>query len=281
MWTNRALSSLGLRPSLFVLLILSTSTTAQQVGSFFTAIYINGQLSSNQVGCGSMGYTSYCCDGGQYCALDGNSQIACCASGSTCSGNVGAVNNGQYTQQSTQCACEGTTAAVQVVSTAYANCANKCGYYGQLCCAANQYCITGSNNEASCAASEQAPATTVVGVYVTPTPGTVTETQSYYVTPATTTTQATNGLIVVTTTAGASVATVAGEAGTCTAGYSYSTLIGQGGNLPATQTQGCQILVIESTGAIQRPKWLISEQFLGQMPALIGLVGIIVLLAIL
>jgi len=30
------------------------------------------------------------------------------------------------------------------------SCPNPCGYYGQLCCAADQYCYTDSNNEAQC-----------------------------------------------------------------------------------------------------------------------------------
>lgn len=249
MWTNNLILLLRLS-----LLLLSTSiihhATAQNVGSFFTAIYINSgsQIGTNQVGCGSMGYNSYCCGSGQYCAMDGNSQIACCASGSSCSGAAGQYNNnnnnGQYTQTTTHCNCEaGTTgaAAVQVVSTANANCANKCGYYGQLCCAANQYCITDSNNQAQCAASPQGQPTTVVGV-VYATPATVTTTQNNYVSA---TTQATNGLVVVTTTA----ATAAAQAGSCAGGYTTSVLTEKGAGLPVTQTQGCTILEIVSAAS--------------------------------
>ena len=76
--------------------------SAQQYGSFFTVIYLNGApLSSSQVSCSEMGQPSYCCASGQACAWDNSGQLACCPQGTTCSGNVAAAQ-GQYTQQAVQ-----------------------------------------------------------------------------------------------------------------------------------------------------------------------------------
>ena len=76
--------------------------SAQQYGSFFTVIYLNGApISSSQVSCSEMGQPSYCCASGQACAWDNSGQLACCPHGTTCSGNVAAAQ-GQYTQQAVQ-----------------------------------------------------------------------------------------------------------------------------------------------------------------------------------
>ena len=57
--------------------------------SFFTAIYINGvPASSSQISCADMGQPNYCCGLGQFCAWDDAGKVACCASGSTCSGSA-------------------------------------------------------------------------------------------------------------------------------------------------------------------------------------------------
>ena len=104
--------------------------SAQQYGSFFTVIYLNGApISSSQVSCSEMGQPSYCCASGQACAWDNSGQLACCPHGTTCSGNVAAAQ-GQYTQQVVQqtqtvyqtapqndCGCEETssTPAVNVL----------------------------------------------------------------------------------------------------------------------------------------------------------------------
>lgn len=44
--------------------------------------------------------------------------------------------------------------AVSARSLAAAECANPCGYYGQLCCASGQYCYTDANNQAQCGQSQ-------------------------------------------------------------------------------------------------------------------------------
>lgn len=94
---------------------------AQQVGSFNTVIYLNGAaLSPSQVSCSSMGQSGYCCGNGQSCAWDSAGQLACCAVGMTCQGNVAAAGQYQQPQAGTQtttlyrsqrssCACETTT----------------------------------------------------------------------------------------------------------------------------------------------------------------------------
>ena len=56
--------------------------------SFFTAIYINGVPSSQQISCADMGQPNYCCSSGQSCAWDDAGKVACCASGSTCQGSA-------------------------------------------------------------------------------------------------------------------------------------------------------------------------------------------------
>lgn len=102
-------------------------TSAQQYGSFFTVIYLNGApISSSQVSCSEIGQPSYCCASGQSCAWDNTGQLACCAQGTTCSGNAGAAQ-GQYTEQVVQqtqtvyrtapqndCGCETTSSSPTV-----------------------------------------------------------------------------------------------------------------------------------------------------------------------
>ena len=62
---------------------------AQQIGSFFTAIYLNGApVSVGQSTCDGMGQGQYCCASGQSCSWDDAGQVACCASGSSCHGSA-------------------------------------------------------------------------------------------------------------------------------------------------------------------------------------------------
>ena len=92
------------RRFLLELLLVSflSRASAQQYGSFFSVIYLNGApISSSQVSCSEMGQPSYCCASGQACAWDNSGQLACCPHGTTCSGNVGAVE-GQHTEQVVQ-----------------------------------------------------------------------------------------------------------------------------------------------------------------------------------
>ena len=112
---------------LLQILYFFSLTSAQQYGSFFTVIYLNGApISSSQVSCSEIGQPSYCCASGQSCAWDNSGQLACCAHGTTCSGNAGAAQ-GQYTEQVVQqtqtvyrtapqndCGCETTSSSPTV-----------------------------------------------------------------------------------------------------------------------------------------------------------------------
>lgn len=90
-----------------VLPLLPHPTSAQQIGSFFTAIYLNGapvSVSSYQSSCSNMGQPNYGCPPGQSCAWDDQGKVACCAAGSTCQGSaygagVGAPAGQYYTSQ--------------------------------------------------------------------------------------------------------------------------------------------------------------------------------------
>ena len=94
-------------PSLLFGLSLHHSLTAAQnsVGSFFTAIYLNGAVvAPGQVSCSEMGQSQYCCETGQSCAWDDAGKVACCASGYNCQGSAYSSNAGaagQYYTSST------------------------------------------------------------------------------------------------------------------------------------------------------------------------------------
>lgn len=109
-------------PHIAILLLpLLPSVVTQQIGSFFTVVYLNGAaLSPSQISCSDMGQPSYCCASGQSCAWDNAGQLACCAQGMTCTGTAAAA--GQYQQPAVQtktvyntwhndCGCEETTTA--------------------------------------------------------------------------------------------------------------------------------------------------------------------------
>ena len=94
-------------PSLLFGLSLHHSLTAAQnsVGSFFTAIYLNGAaVAPGQISCAQMGQSQYCCGTGQSCAWDDAGKVACCASGYNCQGSAYSSNAGaagQYYTSST------------------------------------------------------------------------------------------------------------------------------------------------------------------------------------
>ena len=93
-------------------------SSSQQVGSFFTAIYINGNLASTQVSCSGLGQPNYCCGSGQYCAWDGSGSMACCPVGLTCQGRASAAL--QYTQTTSVYQLpQTTTAYLQQTTTVY------------------------------------------------------------------------------------------------------------------------------------------------------------------
>ena len=94
-------------PFLLLLLSLHYGWTSSQnsVGSFFTAIYLNGApVASYQTSCSDMGQSQYCCASGQSCAWDDTGKVACCASGYNCQGSAYSSNAGaagQYYTSST------------------------------------------------------------------------------------------------------------------------------------------------------------------------------------
>ena len=92
---------------------LASHISAQQIGSFFTVIYLNGApISSSQVSCSEMGQPSYCCASGQSCVWDNSGQLACCPQGTTCSGNVETVHQTETIYQTVtqnECGCEETS----------------------------------------------------------------------------------------------------------------------------------------------------------------------------
>ena len=121
-------------PSLLFGLSLHHSLTAAQnsVGSFFTAIYLNGAVvAPGQVSCSEMGQSQYCCETGQSCAWDDAGKVACCASGYTCQGSAYSANAGTAGQyytpstttvyQSPNCNCKSSTVVpiVPVTVTTY------------------------------------------------------------------------------------------------------------------------------------------------------------------
>lgn len=73
---------------LWIILSFCVPSLTQQIGSFFTAIYLNGApVASYQSSCSNMGQGQYCCGAGQSCAWDDAGHVACCASGSNCQGS--------------------------------------------------------------------------------------------------------------------------------------------------------------------------------------------------
>ncbi|CAF9924135.1 hypothetical protein IMSHALPRED_006118 [Imshaugia aleurites] len=95
------LTPIYLPSALFLLSIHHRLTSAQNsVGSFFTAIYLNGApVASYETSCSDMGQSQYCCASGQSCAWDDAGKVACCASGYTCEGSAYSSNagaEGQY-----------------------------------------------------------------------------------------------------------------------------------------------------------------------------------------
>lgn len=187
--------------------------SAQQYGSFFTAIYINVSpspiLSSGQVSCNGMGYPAYCCPAGQYCAPDAAGHVACCAQGWSCQGYAGSnggytsgYNNGQYYTSSTW---QARTSYVQVTSTVIVQATQ-----------ATQQAVGG------------------VGQFV--------------VTTTTTTTEAVAIVSTISTTTTTTQAAAAGNVATNTCNGGVSVLTAQGGGLPITQTRGCDTLIIVNAG---------------------------------
>ena len=195
-------------PSVLFLLLLHYDLTSAQnsVGSFFTAIYLNGApVASYQESCANMGQSQYCCASGQSCAWDDAGRVACCASGYTCQGSPYGSNAGAagqyYTPSSSTYYQAGQTTTVYQSATAL-----------------NVVPIV------------PLTAATVVSYY-SPT------TTSYYV-PTTSTTPP----YTVTTTAGAGQQAEVTRSGTCAEGY--TTLVEANVGAP-TRTVNCYVIINE------------------------------------
>ena len=211
---------------LFLLFCLSLhlSLTAAQnsVGSFFTAIYLNGApVASDQTSCSNMGQSQYCCGSGQSCAWDDAGKVACCASGYNCQGSAYSSNAGAAGQYYTS--SSSTWNQPEKTTTVY----------------------QGANQNCNCPSSTPLNVVPIV-------PVTVATVQSYY-TPKTTTyytpatsmyypSTSTYAPYTTTTTAVAGQEVQATNSGTCAAGY--TTLVEANVGAP-TRTVGCYVLINE------------------------------------
>ena len=185
---------------------------AQQVGSFFTATYLNGApISSSQTSCSEMGQPLYCCGSGYSCGWDDGGKVACCASGSTCQGSAYGAGApaaaGQYYTSSSYYAPAQTTTVYQPQS---------------------QNCNCRSTPVGNGNVVPIVPVT--VATVLTP------STTSYYVSPTSTYYQVTT-----TTTPGAAAAVQqTTTVGSCPNGY--STFVEANVGAP-TRTVGCQVII--------------------------------------
>ena len=184
--TSRRIPSSQLQPSrpprplcslLFLLLFLlsfPSTSLSQQIGSFFTAIYLTGApVASNQESCSNMGQGQYCCGAGQSCAWDDSGHVACCASGSNCQGSPyggAGAGAGAYNYQggSSSSSYYQVTPITTTVFTGQTNC--NC-----------QSTPTNNNNVVPVVPVSTPPATITTSYYVVPT-------STYYPASATTTT---------------------------------------------------------------------------------------------
>lgn len=85
-----------IRLPFFLSALLASIISAQSVGSFYSATFLNGlPLSSSQISCSGMGQPEYCCGSGGSCAWDDAGKVACCyAQGVSCEGSAYGSNAG-------------------------------------------------------------------------------------------------------------------------------------------------------------------------------------------
>ena len=217
------LTSISLPPQYILSwLFLHYSFTAAQnsVGSFFTAIYLNGApIGSDQTSCSNMGQSQYCCGSGQSCAWDDAGKVACCASGYNCQGSAYSSNAGaagQYYTSSTWNQPEKTTTVYQ-----------------------------GASQNCNCPSSTALNVVPIVPVTVATVQSYYTPKTTSYYTPTTSTyypTTSTYAPYTTTTTAVAGQEVQATNSGTCSAGY--TTIVEANVGAP-TRTVGCYVLINE------------------------------------
>lgn len=211
-------------PTLLFWLSLQYSLTATQnsVGSFFTAIYLNGApVAVDQTSCSGMGQPQYCCGSGQLCAWDDAGKVACCASGYNCYGRAYSSNAGAagqyYTSSSSTWNQGGQTTTVYKT--------------------ANQNCDCESSTALNVVPIVPVTEATVVSTYVP-------KTTSYY-NPTTLTyypTTSTYAPYTTTTTAVAGQEAEVTSSGTCLSGY--KTIVEANVGTP-TRIVNCYVLINE------------------------------------
>lgn len=208
---------------LFLLSLHYCLTSAQNsVGSFFTAIYLNGApVASYQTSCSGMGQSQYCCASGQSCAWDDAGKVACCASGYKCQGSAYSSNAGaagQYYSSSSS-----TWNQAERTTTVYESASQNCNCESST--ALNVVPIV-PVTEAT-VESYYSPTTTS---YYNPTTSTYYPTTSTY-SPYTTTTTAVAGQEAVVT-----------SSGSCSTGY--KTIVEANVGAP-TRIVGCYVIINE------------------------------------
>ena len=204
-------------PCLLFLLSLQYCLTSAQnsVGSFFTAIYLNGApVASYQTSCSNMGQSQYCCNSGQSCAWDDAGKVACCASGYNCQGSAYSSNAGAAGQYYTS--SSSTWSQAEQTTTVYESASQNCN-------------------------CESSTAPDVVPIV----PVTETTVQSYY-SPTTTSyyspTTAVYSPYTTTTTAAAGQEAEVTSSGSCSTGY--KTIVEANVGAP-TRTVGCYVIINE------------------------------------
>ena len=230
--------------TLSCLTLLCSLTAAQNsVGSFFTAIYLNGApAASYQTSCSNMGQSQYCCASGQSCAWDDAGKVACCAAGYNCQGSAYSSNAGAAGQYYTS-PTSTWNQAVQT-TTVYGSPSPNC----------------------NCQSSTTLNVVPIV-------PVTVATVQSYY-NPTTLTyhpTTSTNSPYTTTTTAIAGQQAIVTSSGTCPGGY--STIVEANVGAP-TRIVGCYVIINEG-GKRTRGQISGGEILLGAISFLATLIGVL------
>lgn len=237
--------TLNYLPLILSLLSLHSCFTSAQnsVGSFFTAIYLNGApVASDQTSCSDMGQSQYCCDSSQSCAWDDAGKVACCESGYDCQGSAyssTASAAGQYYTSSSS-----TWNQAEQTTTVYESASQDCN-------------------------CESTTALSVVPIV----PVTEATVESYY-TPTTTSyynpTTSTYSPYTTTTTAIAGQEAEVTSSGTCSTGY--KTILEANVGAP-TRTVGCYVIINEGGKRMQGQTGL--EGLLGALSFLAIVLGML------
>ena len=240
--------------ALFLLSLHYCLTAAQNsVGSFFTAIYLNGApVAYGQTSCSGMGQSQYCCASGQSCAWDDAGKVACCAVGYNCQGSAYSSNAGaagQYYTSSTS-----TWNQALQTTTVYQSPSPNC----------------------NCPSSTALNVVPIVPVTVaTVLPYSSSKTTSYYVPPTSTyyPSTLTNSPYTTTTISAAGQQAVVTNSGTCSAGY--TTIVEANVGTP-TRIVGCYVIINE--GGMRTRGHISGEQvLLGAISFLATMMGTCVL----